>query len=183
MNKIGIKVFCLLGYNTMYSGESQPTFRREICPPSSALKNKPNKNQTWNRQQASSVYFMLVSCLAHSLTLKVEVMCSSKKLVDFHSTPPPWHYSPGWALAFFKRVFHSPRLAAITFHPLHPTLAVSSSICPSHLNLGLPRGHLPPGCSISTFFAGSFSLIRITWPAHHSLHNFTNLTMSSSWYN
>jgi hypothetical protein len=57
--------------------------------------------------------------------------------------PPPWCYSPGWALAFFKRVFHSSRLAAVTFHPLHPILAVSSSICSSHLNLGLPLGRLP----------------------------------------
>jgi hypothetical protein len=31
----------LLAYNALYSGESQPTFRRNMSPPSSELKSKP----------------------------------------------------------------------------------------------------------------------------------------------
>jgi hypothetical protein len=33
----------ILGYNTVSSAESQPTFRRNIPSPSSGLKNKPSK--------------------------------------------------------------------------------------------------------------------------------------------
>jgi hypothetical protein len=45
--------------------------------------------------------FMLVSCLAYSVTLKMEATCSSKTLVDFQRTT--WHYIPedrtlGWVL-------------------------------------------------------------------------------------
>jgi hypothetical protein len=36
--------------------------------------------------------FMLVSCLAYYLTLKMDTICSSKSLVDFHQTM--WHYIP-----------------------------------------------------------------------------------------
>jgi hypothetical protein len=35
--------FCLLGYNAVYSVESQPTFQRNISPPFSRSKNKPSK--------------------------------------------------------------------------------------------------------------------------------------------
>jgi hypothetical protein len=37
--------FCLLGYNPVYSVESQPTFRRNMSPPSSGSKYKPSKKQ------------------------------------------------------------------------------------------------------------------------------------------
>jgi hypothetical protein len=33
-----------LGYNVMYSVESQSTFRRNMSPPSSESKNKPSRN-------------------------------------------------------------------------------------------------------------------------------------------
>jgi hypothetical protein len=35
--------YYLLGYNAVYSAESQPTFRRNISLPFSGLKNKPSK--------------------------------------------------------------------------------------------------------------------------------------------
>jgi hypothetical protein len=37
------QVFCLLGYDAVYSAESQPKSRRNMPPPSSGLKNKPSK--------------------------------------------------------------------------------------------------------------------------------------------
>jgi hypothetical protein len=39
----GCKEFCLLGYNALYSVENQPTFRKNLSPTSSGLKNKPCK--------------------------------------------------------------------------------------------------------------------------------------------
>jgi hypothetical protein len=38
------------------------------------------------------LYFMLVSCLAYSLILKIEAVFSSKVSVDFQR--PTWHYIP-----------------------------------------------------------------------------------------
>jgi hypothetical protein len=35
--------FCLLGYNTVQSVESQPTFQRNIAPSASGSKNKSNQ--------------------------------------------------------------------------------------------------------------------------------------------
>jgi hypothetical protein len=49
-------------------------------PPSSGLKNKRSKEPVWKQV----AYF--VSCLAYSLTLKMEMTCSSKTLVDFQWT-------------------------------------------------------------------------------------------------
>jgi hypothetical protein len=34
--------YYLLGYNALWSDENQPTFRRNISPPSSGSENKPN---------------------------------------------------------------------------------------------------------------------------------------------
>jgi hypothetical protein len=51
----------IFGYNAMQAVESQLMFQRNNC-------------------------FMLVSCLAYSLTLKMEVICSSKTLVNFQGT-------------------------------------------------------------------------------------------------
>jgi hypothetical protein len=42
----------LLGYNALYSAEFQPTFQRNISPPSSGSKNKPNKKPAQSMQQA-----------------------------------------------------------------------------------------------------------------------------------
>jgi hypothetical protein len=35
--------FYLLGYNTVQAAESQPTFRKNMSPPSPGSKNKPSK--------------------------------------------------------------------------------------------------------------------------------------------
>jgi hypothetical protein len=39
------KEFYLLGYKAVYSGESQPTFRRSISPPSSWPKSELGKKE------------------------------------------------------------------------------------------------------------------------------------------
>jgi hypothetical protein len=39
-----------------------------------------------------ATYFMLVSCVAYSLTLKMETTCSSETLVEFQWTT--WRYIP-----------------------------------------------------------------------------------------
>jgi hypothetical protein len=62
--------FCLI-YNAMQSDESQLMFSRNLPHPSSGSKSK------------HAACFMLVSCLAYYLTLKMEVICSSKALVNF----------------------------------------------------------------------------------------------------
>jgi hypothetical protein len=40
---IYLEEFCLLKYNSVRPVESQPRFRRNVSPPSSASRNKPNK--------------------------------------------------------------------------------------------------------------------------------------------
>jgi hypothetical protein len=43
--------FCPLAYNAMQFVESQPTFRRNMSPPSSGSKNNPSKTQRESRWQ------------------------------------------------------------------------------------------------------------------------------------
>jgi hypothetical protein len=45
----------LLGYKAGYSLESQPTFRRNISPPSSGSKNKSSKKPASSRQQSELI--------------------------------------------------------------------------------------------------------------------------------
>jgi hypothetical protein len=71
----------------VYSGESQETFWRNIMPPSSGLKTKSSK-----KLALLAACFVLISCLAYSLTVKIEVTCYSKMLVDFQWTVE--HYIP-----------------------------------------------------------------------------------------
>jgi hypothetical protein len=52
----GYENFYLLGYNTVQSIESQPTFRMNTSPSSSELKNKPSKIPAW-RQVARNLCF------------------------------------------------------------------------------------------------------------------------------
>jgi hypothetical protein len=50
LTAVVIEGFCLLGYYAAYSVERQPTFRRNMSPPSSGSKNKlRNKHQTASR--------------------------------------------------------------------------------------------------------------------------------------
>jgi hypothetical protein len=89
----GYEEYCLLEYNAMWSVTSQPTFWRNISPPSSWW-NKPSNLPLW-KQVANYLgmppTFMLVSCSAYS-TLKLEAMCSSETLVGFLRTA--WYYIP-----------------------------------------------------------------------------------------
>jgi hypothetical protein len=56
-----------------------------LLPPSSGLKSEPSKKQAANRALPAAC-FLLVCCLAHSVTLKMEAVNSSKTLMDFCGT-------------------------------------------------------------------------------------------------
>jgi hypothetical protein len=43
LTRINYEEFYLLGYNAVYFVGSQPTFRRNMSPPSTGSKNKPSK--------------------------------------------------------------------------------------------------------------------------------------------
>jgi hypothetical protein len=68
----GYEEYYLLGYNAVYTVESQPTFRRNISPLSSGLCLPPA--------------FTLVSWSAYSSTLNLEAICSSETSVNFRRT-------------------------------------------------------------------------------------------------
>jgi hypothetical protein len=81
-SKMGI--ICLLGYNAMWSVESQPALWRNMPPPSLESKSKSSKKP--------AACFALVPCLVYSWTIKMEVTCSSEMLVDLQRTIR--HYVP-----------------------------------------------------------------------------------------
>jgi hypothetical protein len=60
--------FCLQGYNAVYFVESLVTFRRNMSPPSSGSKNKPNKKAT---ELCLPPVLTLISCSDFSSILKV----------------------------------------------------------------------------------------------------------------
>jgi hypothetical protein len=72
--------------NIMYSTESQPTFWRNISPPSSGSKNKLSKPLCLPSD------FTLVSCSPYFSTLKMVAICSSETSVDSQRTTQ--HYIP-----------------------------------------------------------------------------------------
>jgi hypothetical protein len=65
---------------SMSSGRSSKTFRKTILPPSSGSKSKPSKKQ-WKQLQADAV-FLLVSCLSHCSTMKLEAVRSCETWMD-----------------------------------------------------------------------------------------------------
>jgi hypothetical protein len=48
----GYEEYHHLGYNAVQSVDSQPTFRRNISPPSSGPKHKPSKKATWKHRES-----------------------------------------------------------------------------------------------------------------------------------
>jgi hypothetical protein len=60
----------LYRFNTVQSGESQPTFRNDSSHLSSGLKRKPS-------------IFLLISCLAKVSAMKTEAVCSFETFVGF----------------------------------------------------------------------------------------------------
>jgi hypothetical protein len=81
VNYVGFEVLTVVTmkssvfWDITLSGESQQTFWRNILSP---YKRKPSKKP--------AACLMLVSCMAFSLTLKVEMICSSEMSLDFHQT-------------------------------------------------------------------------------------------------
>jgi hypothetical protein len=70
-----------LSFNRRFGGtyrfhlQGKLTFQRNILHPSSWSKGKPSKKPSWSRQQAKQ-----------EEALKMEVICSSETLFDFHRT-------------------------------------------------------------------------------------------------
>ena len=85
---------------------------------------------------------------------------------------PEWEFSSSWNIYCFA--LHSTLILQI----LHPFLATSSSNLSHHLNFSLPL--LSPfslGLVRRTFFAGLYSSILITCPAHLSLQTAIKFTL------
>jgi hypothetical protein len=71
--------FYLLDYNTIQSGESHSTFRRNTSPQSSLSKCKPSKETARSRQQAEQAGF-----LAYSAILRMKATRYSGRSIEFH---------------------------------------------------------------------------------------------------
>jgi hypothetical protein len=78
MITITTEEFCLPGYNTKKSTESQPKFRRNMLPPSSGL--------LVALLVTYFILFFFFFCLDYLLIQKMEAKCSWKTLVDFQRT-------------------------------------------------------------------------------------------------
>jgi hypothetical protein len=79
--------FYLLGYIAVYPTERQPTYHRNMLPPSSRLKRKPSE-----KPASLAACFMVVSCFVYSSVLKVGATYFSNMSADFLSTT--WCYGP-----------------------------------------------------------------------------------------
>jgi hypothetical protein len=138
-HNFGYDEFYPLRYNTAWSGESEPTFRRNISSPSSESTNKSNKKQV--------PCFTLVSSLVYSSTLKMEVICFFffKTAVDFQRSSR--HYIPEQRPLRFEMV-----LTMI----LYLGLLVSPLFCCSKENPRLQingrRGKYSPGYLLNDTF-------------------------------
>ena len=145
----------------------------------------------WCDGQWCLKYFLKSKSLAKYLeSIKFNVLSyfwtSLQKLrftdVPFHSQR---HYSPGLASVSFKSFLHPSRFRANTVQFPHPNFAASSFTPSFQCNLGLPLGRFPPGSLRRTLLDKSSSSWRMTCPAHISLLNLQNITMSFSphnWY-
>jgi hypothetical protein len=81
LSEVGRNLNSLLGYNVMDFGDIV-TFWRNILSPSSG--SRVSKARNWQKQVASlaqfAICFLLVSCLPYNSALKMEGVCSSKKI-------------------------------------------------------------------------------------------------------
>jgi hypothetical protein len=63
--------FCVMGLNGVWSDKSEPTFRRNILPPFSGAKSKPNKNSERSRRQAESYLISFLLSLVIAVVVAV----------------------------------------------------------------------------------------------------------------
>jgi hypothetical protein len=140
--KFNIEEFCVLEYNAVLSIESQPMFH------------------SW---AVLSTCIMLVSCIACSLTLKMEDTCSSEMLADSHQTT--WCFSPEGRL--LHNHFYE-NLKSYKFNIFFPPM--SRSLCQSFnvvllfifyiaLLFKLNFSVVNACCAFILFLPGVFSLI------------------------
>jgi hypothetical protein len=79
---------CFMWYNSVQSVENRPPFQRNMSTPfkSSKVSHASNENEEDSKQVCKllTTCFLLVSCLAYSPTLKMEVACSCEISVNFN---------------------------------------------------------------------------------------------------
>jgi hypothetical protein len=84
----GYEEYRLLGYNAVWSKERQPTFRRNISPPSSGSKDKTCKKPAW--KQLTSRVTCFLAWLIFRLWRRRRYVPPKRRLT--HQTT--WRYSP-----------------------------------------------------------------------------------------
>ena len=136
----------------------------------------------WQHHRQLYIFVYSVAFLLITVSLRMGSL-PLNDIVLVHSLSLQLHYSRGWATASFKSFLHPSQFRATTVQFLHPSFAVSSFTPSSQCNLGLPLGHFPPGSLRRTLLDKSSSSWRVTCPAHLSLLNLQNFTMSFSPHN